>query len=86
VRIITDRDTNLCKGYAFIGFMDKHAAMAAMNGLDGYRMDGKVLTGGRFWPPEVEPPHQLRELHCFHARTRIEPEAQYVHSCRFLQQ
>jgi RNA recognition motif-containing protein len=32
VRIVTDRETNLCKGYAFIGFATKQIAMAALDG------------------------------------------------------
>jgi hypothetical protein len=32
VRIVTDRETNMCKGYAFIGFATREIATAALNG------------------------------------------------------
>jgi hypothetical protein len=44
VRIITDRETNQCKGYAFVGFRNKTDAANAKEGLDGYKYEGKVLT------------------------------------------
>lgn len=32
VRIVTDRETNMCKGYAFVGFATREIANAALNG------------------------------------------------------
>jgi hypothetical protein len=39
VRIVTDRETNMCKGYAFIGFAHKQIAMAALDG------EGRLALG-----------------------------------------
>lgn len=43
VRIITDRDSGLCKGFAFVGFASRDQAQAAKYGMDGYRLEGKNL-------------------------------------------
>lgn len=43
VRIITDRETGVCRGFAFIGFASKDQAAAALHGLAGYVFESKTL-------------------------------------------
>jgi hypothetical protein len=44
VRVIMDRETQQCKGYAFVGFTSRDMAAAAMQGMNGYKHDGKNLV------------------------------------------
>ncbi|KAI8467432.1 MAG: hypothetical protein J3K34DRAFT_370317, partial [Monoraphidium minutum] len=56
VRIITDRDSGLCKGFAFLGFANKEMAQAAKFGLDGYKLDGKNLVVRTAGAKDERPP------------------------------
>ncbi len=56
MRIITDRDSGLCKGFCFIGFANKEMASAAKFGMDGYKLDGKTLTVRTAGAKDERPP------------------------------
>jgi hypothetical protein len=56
VRIITDRDSGMCKGFAFLSFSTVEAAQAAKHGLDGYRLEGKVLVVRTAGAKDERPP------------------------------
>lgn len=43
LRIITDRDTNRSKGFAFVEMVDDNAAAAAIKANDGLEIDGRNL-------------------------------------------
>jgi len=43
VKIITDQDTGLSKGYAFVDFMDETGARLAIKELDGSTLEGRTL-------------------------------------------
>lgn len=43
VFVSTDRDTGLCKGFAFVTFYDRHEAERAKNKLDGFGFDSLIL-------------------------------------------
>ena len=42
-KIITDRDTNRSKGFAFVEMAIESEAMAAIASLDGAELDGRAL-------------------------------------------
>jgi len=44
VQIATDRETGRSRGFAFIDMATDGDAQAAIHGLSGYQMDGRVLT------------------------------------------
>jgi len=44
IKIVRDKKTRICKGYAFIEMADRAAAENAADALDGTLMKGKVLT------------------------------------------
>ena len=44
VKIITDQDTGLSKGYAFVDFMDETGARLAIKELDGSIMEDRTLS------------------------------------------
>ena len=44
IKIIRDKKTKLCKGYAFIEMNDRAGAEAAVEALNGTMLDGKELT------------------------------------------
>jgi len=43
-KVITDRDTNQSKGFAFVEMEDQEAAQAAINALDGKEFEGRVIA------------------------------------------
>lgn len=43
VRIITDRETGRSRGFGFVTFADAEHAKAAIEGLNGYNLDGREL-------------------------------------------
>ena len=43
VKIITDQDTGLSKGYAFVDFMDEAGARLAIKDLDGATLEDRTL-------------------------------------------
>jgi RNA recognition motif-containing protein len=44
IKIVRDKKTKLCKGYAFIEMNDKAGAEAAVEALNGTMLDDKELT------------------------------------------
>lgn len=44
IKIVRDKKTRICKGYAFIEMNDRKGAEAAAEALDGADMNGKQLT------------------------------------------
>jgi len=44
VKIVRDKKTKICKGYAFIEMTDRTAAGNAADALNGTMIDGKTLT------------------------------------------
>ncbi|GMH33986.1 hypothetical protein BSKO_01820 [Bryopsis sp. KO-2023] len=44
VKLITNRLTGEVKGYGFVNMASAEAAQAAIQGLNGYRLDSKILT------------------------------------------
>ncbi len=44
IKIVRDKRTRICKGYAFIEMNDRKGAEAAVQALDGTEMNGKPLT------------------------------------------
>ncbi|NNU33925.1 hypothetical protein HK413_06765 [Mucilaginibacter sp. S1162] len=44
IKIVRDKKTKLCKGYAFIEMNDRAGAEAAVEALNGTTLDGKELT------------------------------------------
>jgi RNA recognition motif-containing protein len=44
IKIVRDKKTRVCKGYAFIEMMDRVGGENAVEALNGTLMDGKVLT------------------------------------------
>ncbi|CAD7703519.1 unnamed protein product [Ostreobium quekettii] len=44
VKLITDRVTGQAKGYGFVNMASPQAAQGAIQGLNGYRLEGKMLT------------------------------------------
>ena len=44
IKIVRDKKTKICKGYAFIEMIDRTGAKNAAEALDGTMMDGKTLT------------------------------------------
>ncbi|MCD8739706.1 RNA-binding protein [Mucilaginibacter roseus] len=44
IKIVRDKKTRICKGYAFIEMNDRKGAEAAAEALDGADMSGKQLT------------------------------------------
>jgi RNA recognition motif-containing protein len=44
IKIVRDKKTRICKGYAFIEMMDREGAENAAETLDGTLLDGKVLS------------------------------------------
>ncbi|RFZ84141.1 RNA-binding protein [Mucilaginibacter terrenus] len=44
LKIVRDKKTRVCKGYAFIEMVDRAGAEAAMEALDGTSFAGKVLS------------------------------------------
>ncbi len=44
IKIVRDKQTRKCKGYAFIEMVTKEGADNAIDGLDGVEMGGRPLT------------------------------------------
>jgi RNA recognition motif-containing protein len=44
MKIVRDKKTRVCKGYAFIEMASQAGAAAVVSALDGAKMKGKVLT------------------------------------------
>ncbi|MES2064628.1 MAG: RNA-binding protein [Bacteroidota bacterium] len=44
IKIVRDKKTKICKGYAFIEMIDRTGAENAAEALDGNMIDGKTLT------------------------------------------
>ena len=42
--IITDRNTNQSRGFAFVTFENRHEGAKAVEELDGYELDGRHIT------------------------------------------
>ena len=52
VRLITDRETGMSKGFAFVEMADDAEALAAVQQLNGYQLDGRSLTVNEARPRE----------------------------------
>ena len=44
ISIVTDRDTGLPRGFAFVEMLDKSQAIQAIVGLNGRELDGRALN------------------------------------------
>ncbi|WP_158827543.1 RNA recognition motif domain-containing protein [Mucilaginibacter lacusdianchii] len=55
IKIVRDKKTRICKGYAFIEMNDRRGAEAAVESLDGAEMNGKQLTVKINEEPAVKP-------------------------------
>jgi RNA recognition motif-containing protein len=44
IKIVRDKKTRICKGYAFIEMINRTGAENATEALNGTKIDGKVLT------------------------------------------
>jgi RNA recognition motif-containing protein len=52
ITIITDRDTGRAKGFGFIAMPESQAAKAAIQGLQGHELAGRLLTVNEAKPRE----------------------------------
>jgi cold-inducible RNA-binding protein len=52
VRLITDRETGMSKGFAFVEMANDTEALAAVQQLNGYQLDGRSLTVNEARPRE----------------------------------
>jgi cleavage stimulation factor subunit 2 len=43
VRIVTDKDTNKSKGFAFVEYLDASTALSAIRNIDGEEMNGRKI-------------------------------------------
>jgi RNA recognition motif-containing protein len=43
VAVIMDRDTGRSRGFGFVTFREREAAMAAIAGVDGHELDGRTV-------------------------------------------
>lgn len=50
--IVTDRMSGRSKGFAFVEYTDEAAAQAAVEGVNGYEMDGRALVVNIARPPQ----------------------------------
>lgn len=64
--IVTDRMSGRSKGFAFVEFTDESAAQAAVDGVNGYEMDGRALVVNIARPPQ---PRENRAGGGFRPRT-----------------
>jgi RNA recognition motif-containing protein len=55
IKIVRDKKTRICKGYAFIEMNDRRGAEAATEALDGADMNGKQLTVKINEEPDAKP-------------------------------
>jgi len=53
IKIVRDKKTRTCKGYAFLEMMDQESADRAIEALDSAPLDGRVLTVKIVEPPVV---------------------------------
>jgi cold-inducible RNA-binding protein len=52
VRLITDRETGMSKGFAFVEMANDAEALVAVQQLNGHQMDGRSLTVNEARPRE----------------------------------
>ena len=57
LKIVRDKKTRICKGYAFIEMADRAGAESAAEALNGTIMDGKTLTVNINEEPVVKSRH-----------------------------
>ncbi len=55
IHVATDRDTGRARGFAFVTMSNDQEAKAAIEGLDGYDMDGRPLRVNEARPREERP-------------------------------
>lgn len=55
VQVITDRDTNQSKGFAFVEMKEQTEAQAAINALDGNDFEGRSIVVNVAKPREDRP-------------------------------
>jgi RNA recognition motif-containing protein len=58
IKIVRDKRTRVCKGYAFIEMLSEQGALAAMAELDGASFGGRKLRVSNV--PENPPPKKRR--------------------------
>lgn len=58
-RVITDRETNRSRGFGFVEMPDDDGR-AAIQGLDGYELQGRALKVNEARPQEDRPRRQFR--------------------------
>ena len=44
IKIVRDKKTKICKGYAFVEMKDREGAENTVEALDGTLLDGKILS------------------------------------------
>jgi len=63
VKIVSDRDTGVPRGIAFVEMSSREEAQAAIAGLDGKMIDGRVVHVNEARPKQIDAtalPHQMR--------------------------
>ena len=60
IKIVRDKISKKCKGYAFLELSDEAGADRAMEALDGSRMKGKILSVNKVLEETIKKPKRPR--------------------------
>lgn len=60
IKIVRDKVSKKCKGYAFLEVKDEASADRAMDALDGLSLKGKPLSVNKVIDPQVKRPRRPR--------------------------
>ena len=56
IKIVRDKATRICKGYAFLEITNEEGALAAIAALDGMQLGKRQLSVNLAEPPQTTPP------------------------------